>query len=530
MCGLVGAFRANGHKFHHKIGEFLTQGLYVSALRGMSGTGVGIVNEEYEAHHSKSHIDAGNFVFTDKYDWVTKSAWDARVLMGHTRAPTGTAGVSTKNAHPFHYYDVKDQTRGIMLTHNGHVSNAQSLTPTSFIHAVDSAHVTYAILQDGAMSILPKLDGFYVLIWYDEAKKTMNIARNDHRELYYAMDPMKETLFYASEKSILRFLLDRVGIAYSARENDGGPFQEISPYELWTWDLTKKNLEDPVKTPYAKKSVASTHHGRRTGSNTGNGKGQTSSTWAGNNPGPNQVIYVHVDSVENFHLYPHNSKEGYNDFGHVTGIRRMDNAEVDITGVRYKDWISKWSLIKEAIPCVISTVTKVFDEGKELVEYKARVEEKLALRDINNSKLAVVALPAPKSGTYTGNAGGSTGVVSETTGNVDGEGSGGLKKSLEEGEEKAQEGGKSPPANGETAAIELVSGPNGRMISLSEWQQIAKEGCIVCRGLIISTDIGKVEWVPWAICPEDNPDDIEYGMLCPVCKRQDSKRHAAGLC
>lgn len=529
MCGLVGAFRADGRKFHHKIEGFLTQGLLVSSLRGMGGTGVGIVGDDYEASHVKSQVDSGNFIFTDKYEWVSKNAHDARVLMGHTRAPTGATTISVKNSHPFHYYDVNNPLKSILLTHNGHVNNASSFTPNNFFHQVDSAHVAMAFLLKGADEILPKLNGFYVFIWYDQIKKTMNIARNDHRELYYAYDTAHETVFYASEKAILRFLLDRTGIAYDPRTNDGGAFQEIEPYEKWSWDLSKKSLDDPERTTYAKKQTPTTYT-THTGSGGYHGvQNKTSEpqiTWGGNHPKVGDTIYVCVDKTTDFHLYNGNTSGTFNDWGYIHGIRKMDNADCVITGVKQKDWIAKYSLDKDAIPVTVKTISSVEDPKtkEKLIEYRGIINETVW----NRQHPPVTALPNPKSTSNTGgnDGGGSAGVVSETP---PAEGVGGLKKSPEQSETKEEgtEGAKTPEKSGEVATLEMVAGPNGKLISKEEWWQIAKQGCMTCLGQIISIDIGNVEWFPWSRNPEDPPEDTEYSMICPVCIR--NGKHAAAV-
>jgi predicted glutamine amidotransferase len=479
VCGLVGAFRSDKGIFT-KASQYITQGLFISVLRGYSGTGVGIVNSKFKPDFVKSRLASPDFIQTKNYTWVENSAPMARAIMGHTRAPTGGTA-SHENSHPFWYVKTDNAEDSILLTHNGHVSNYHSLTPQGFRHDVDSAHVTHSILVDGAIDTLQKLEGYYVLTWYSEKDKQFHMARNDNnRDLFLAYSPLKDIIYYASEEGILRFLLDRLDIPYL---NKGTPeaFWRLEPLKMYSWDLTKDYLENPVVQEYEEKKrtyTTTTYYG---GGRTGGGM-------------PEVGDKIYVDCEENqVVLYTNSTTHGY-----VNAKRRLDNGKVRIEGVTIEEWEHLWKHVKGSLPCVVDHSHKEILNGLTTYHYKVRVHKQEATLDANHRR----ALPPPNQE--------------------------GAKK--KETEESKQVGLVALPStlgsdkkSSEDVSQPMLRGPNDTLIPLPKWREIAKLGCVGCNGTILSLDKDLVGWYPWARSPEDPPEDTEWQMICPLCVKDPSK-------
>jgi predicted glutamine amidotransferase len=464
VCGLVGAFRAD-KGFFTKSQQYITQGLFISVLRGYSGTGVGLINSHFKPDMVKSRLASPDFIQTKNYTWVETSAPSARVIMGHTRAPTGGSS-SLENAHPFWYVKDGDPTDSVILTHNGHINNYHSLTPNEFRHDVDSAHVTHSILVNGAIETLKKLQGYYVLTWYSEKDKNFHIARNNsNRDLFLAKSPDNAVMYYASEKEILQFLLDRLDIPYAAK---GTPeaFWQLDPFKLYSWDLTKETLVEPTVEEYEEKKVVYQGTGYH-----GGGKAY------GGLPDAGDRIYVDCENSK-LELYPNSSTHGF-----LMAVRHLDNGEVRIDGVCKEDWEKTYRYTPRSLACIVDQSRSEMVGGVAKFYYKVRIHSKEAEKDARR------ALPPPED-----------------------------KKK----EEKPEQVGLTPP-NQDSAL--MCPGPNDTTISLAEWREIAKLGCVGCNGVILTLDQDKVKWFPWKRCPEDPPEDTEWQMVCPICVRDEKKMH-----
>jgi len=467
VCGLVGAFRAEKGMFT-KAPQYITQGLFISVLRGYSGCGVGLISNKFKPDFVKSRLASPDFIQTKTYSWVESNVSMSRVIMGHTRAPTG-GSPNHENSHPFWYVKDNDPLDSVILTHNGHVSNYHSLTPAGFKHDVDSAHVTHSILVNGAKETLEKLQGYYVLTWYSEKDKQFHIARNEsNRDLFLAKSPDGTVMYYASEKEILQFCLDRLDIPYHAK---GTPeaFWQLDPYKLYSWDLTKDNLSEPIVESYEqKKPIYTVYSG-----------GGTKAT--GGLPDAGDRIYVDCENNEVV-LYSNSTTHGC-----VKAIRRLDNGEVRIDGVCKEDWEKTYKFTRRSLPCIVDASHSEMVNGLVKFTYKVRINPTEATKDARRY------LPPPQQQQETGEA----------------------KK-----KEESNSLGLTPP---DPDSLIMYPGPNDTTISLKEWREIAKLGCVGCNGTILSLDKDKVKWYPWARCPEDPPEDTEWQLICPLCAKDEKK-------
>lgn len=551
MCGLVGAFRADDSHFT-KISSFMWQGLYMSGLRGMGGTGVGLVYPDFDTDYAKSHVSAPNFLCSEEWDWVDKNVYQSRSVMGHTRSAT-QGQVLTKNSHPFRYTDGKDNT--VIAIHNGVIRNWHTLTPVGFSHPVDSAHVTHSLLVRGALPTLEILEGAYVLIWYDSRTKSMHLARNTERELFYAMNEDKTMFWYASEIDMLASLLRRNDIPHVDK------FYELDINTLYTFDLTKKVLT-PKKTKYEEKKylpVVSSVNGSAGHLSTPNGiktKDYTKS-W----PGRGDYLWCNVadDADVALTLYkpigddPETQSLEKHAYGYLMGSRSSEkNSIVKVAGINYLDWQKQLYLIKASIPCKITNIQRLRDDATgswissyecslDLEEVKvelARVARASRLKEIRDKRknlehvyegdektemaeylaqtvpsVTARSLPAlpfdpdfvgplPKCDAASRNRG------SDVLGPDDG-------------------GDRQRPDVGVALSHVAVPGPRGTTLTMREWLEIAGKGCWTCEGTITTLDISRVTWFEFAKSPEDShnndPRDSEYQMICPCCKDNPEK-------
>lgn len=467
MCGLVGAFRSE-KGFFTKAPQYITQGLFISVLRGYSGCGVALIDKDFKPDMVKSRLASPDFIQTKSYTWVENKAPGARAIMGHTRAPTG-GGASYENSHPFWYHRDGNISDSVILTHNGHVNNYHALTPNEFRHDVDSAHVTHSILINGALDTLKKLQGYYVLTWYSEKDKTFHIARNNsNRDLFLAKNIAGDVMYYASEKEILQFLLDRLDINYAGKGTDSA-FWQLDPLKLYSWDLSKDTLLSPVVEEYEeKKSCTTTYH---TGTN--------SSSKSFGLPDAGDRIWVDVVSNA-VSLYSNSTTHG-----HLDAIRRIDNGDVRIDGVCKEDWDKRFPSTKNSIACIVDHASSEMIGGVVKYKYKVRLHPKSIEEDSRRF------LPPPET-----------------------------KKGEQEKKEQVAVVLFDPTTG---VSQEMWPGPNDTMISLQEWREIAKQGCAGCRGVILTLDKDKILWYPWARCPEDPPDETEWQMICPMCAGDEKK-------
>jgi len=509
----------------------------MSALRGMGGTGVGLVHKEFDTDLAKSHIPAPNFVCSDEWDWVGKNLFSSRAVLGHTRSATiGT--VSTKNAHPFRFTNAAGDS--VLMIHNGHIRNYLTLTPPGFTHPVDSAHAAHALLEKGALATLESIEGAYVLIWYDTRTKMLNMARNVERELYYALNKEQTILYFASEMDMLVSLLRRNNIPHV------NEFWQLDTLTLYQWDLTKKVLK-AMKTKYEeKKFLPAASYQNENGGLYGNSQ-QRWKDYTKQFPGKGDCIWVSVpgDAKSAVNLYKpigtgENETLEQHAYGFAYGTRSMEKgSKVRIVGLHWKDWNEKTHLIAHSLPCRIINLTRDEidpDTGQKYAFYEVRLEEADAAKEIQDQKRRLAEkdkyLKRPNGHSYVCACEscktldrGSLPLVthsSSTTssvGKTEGGGSSvgvGPNNGTPVGSGAERRGGDNLRV--ERALTDLVPGPAGQKITYREWREVASKGCVGCKGMITAEDIGRVEWWEFPLPPEDhNPLDAEYQMICECC-------------
>lgn len=247
MCGLVGAIGLD-KSYINNVGfvkDFITNGLYISALRGTHGSGIGAVEKDMEFYETyKSAFPANHFIESAPYRYIHDHIGIYIYVLGHVRAST-RGEVSAINAHPF-------ISGPILLAHNGTISNTWDLEKKYIKHGrfpVDSELVAACLSKvpsDDAKSVLEEIEGSYVLTWMDQRDKSFNIARNKDRPLWGATFKNKKTLVYISELEMLDLLTRHC--------RDGDNVEDIFEFKpgiqyKWTTDGNYKEIEFTPKVP-----------------------------------------------------------------------------------------------------------------------------------------------------------------------------------------------------------------------------------------------------------------------------------------
>lgn len=258
MCGLVGVY---GNLFANDL-KFFNQALVADYFRGKHSTGIASVDDKGNPFVFKKAVDPITFLQFKPVD--TAISTSKRLIMGHNRHAT-LGGVNDVNAHPFVQGD-------ITLCHNGTLDNKLALE-RRFLTAgqksfdTDSELIAWLFDNYDHTDIIPELEGAFALTWWDESDSTFRIVRNSERPFSYAAG--KARVWYASEKLMLEWLLDRNNLDYSAdevKELDVGNLVEFT-YDRGT--VEKKETSIEVKKPRRRTGYSSYSQNRGGMTNSG---------------------------------------------------------------------------------------------------------------------------------------------------------------------------------------------------------------------------------------------------------------------
>jgi len=131
VCGLAGILIGKLPKRRVRdvmgLADIFTKLLVLSEHRGPHATGVAWVKRDGSMHVAKEPLPARQFVETAAYrDCLAGVDAKTTILMGHTRWPTRGSEHNPNNNHPLGDHCV--------LTHNGHISNADALFRRHNLH------------------------------------------------------------------------------------------------------------------------------------------------------------------------------------------------------------------------------------------------------------------------------------------------------------------------------------------------------------------------------------------------------------
>ena len=201
MCGIVGVITKDDDTHKYTKEKFMTEALYVDALRGWDSTGVMGLSEDFRWEYLKNAKPAADFL--QSKEWRGRQ-FDRWCMVGHNRAAT-VGKVTTDNAHPFQQGD-------ILLVHNGTLRGHFDLEHKNSKIDVDSELIAYNLSQvppEGAVDVLSRLNGAYALVWFDERDKSVNMARNSERPLHVSMNRGQDLLYFMSDGHMLSMITRR---------------------------------------------------------------------------------------------------------------------------------------------------------------------------------------------------------------------------------------------------------------------------------------------------------------------------------
>lgn len=215
MCGLVGFIaKAEARALADKR-KFMTQALATGVLRGMDSTGVFAVEKDYEdsARYVKLASHALDFLDCKEWEEFAKDMANFHFVIGHNRAAT-LGSINNRNAHPF-------QEGAITLVHNGTLRGQGGLAESIPKRIeVDSHEIAYSLNKVGPNEAIPKvvskLNGAFMLIWYDGRDRSLNLIRNHDRSFHMGWSTYLGGYYFASEADHLYWLNARMNLGITS--------------------------------------------------------------------------------------------------------------------------------------------------------------------------------------------------------------------------------------------------------------------------------------------------------------------------
>lgn len=209
MCGIVGFITAENAVNQTKRLNYLRDALIVDVLRGEDSTGVLFGHSMQKGAtpgYVKDVLAGYDFVNSKAYaKYIERERAVFRFAVGHNRAST-LGSTTVDNAHPFAYQYVTGVHNGTVRGNLGYLPISKSASG----RAVDSdcimQNLNHVDPGDAAKEVLEKIDGAYMLVWYDSRDGTLNFARNNTRSFHLAQSYDEETVFFASEANELRWI------------------------------------------------------------------------------------------------------------------------------------------------------------------------------------------------------------------------------------------------------------------------------------------------------------------------------------
>jgi len=227
MCGIVGAIGT----FYKQGEQAVAQMVFADTFRGDHSTGVAAINYNGIPKVTKEAIDGATFV-----QFHGSQFFRGRALICHNRLAT-KGKIDVKSAHPF-------QHGPLTGVHNGTLRD-QARLPDHLLFPVDSDNIYYAMHKDGVQKTLENLDGAFALVWHDVTDNTIHMARNKERPLHYAFTKDKKALYYASEKLMLAWILDRNNIVHE--DIVSLPIGEHLVFQVPDWN---EEIAEPDSIPF----------------------------------------------------------------------------------------------------------------------------------------------------------------------------------------------------------------------------------------------------------------------------------------
>ena len=203
MCGIFGMASTAPMRDWQKRQDVLHSLFYLSGLRGLDGSGLLFVPHSYNTFSDllvhKAAI-APSYMCEDSTLFNNNEKF--KYIVGHTRALTKGRAIYS-HTHPF-------TVDNITLVHNGTLSNAFALNNKHY--DVDSYALTVYMAKNGYKKALSDAEGPVAVVWHDIKTKRLYLYHDLARPLAYAKIKDDDTIFFASELSMLDFVIKRAGM------------------------------------------------------------------------------------------------------------------------------------------------------------------------------------------------------------------------------------------------------------------------------------------------------------------------------
>lgn len=268
MCGLFGVM---GPGIILKDLRIVRELGILSQIRGVDGAGIYQIKSAQHNYnkwqtHEKTIKTCENFssLMTSIDDDKSRPEYrdilsniQVDLIMGHVRWQTKGA-ISDANSHPFIF-----QT--LVGAHNGTLKDKKYEDKTR----TDSELMFRDMNERGIAPVLRDLDKFsaYAISVYDKNDHHMYFARNHDRTLAMAFLESRGVMFWASEVSMLKFILDRASEKYRAITLNPYVVAKIYAPNITVANITKGDkgfidlleVEETLPDPFVKKEVVSTN-------------------------------------------------------------------------------------------------------------------------------------------------------------------------------------------------------------------------------------------------------------------------------
>lgn len=238
MCGLFGMAALQAPTINQK--KFLKNAAIAGSLRGVDGTGFGLVDIKNKVNLVKCVSDGPTFMnYGEGLDKDFGSMLSSSLItIGHNRAAT-MGKVDATTAHPFEYDH-------IIGAHNGTVNYVGNLPVNNL--SIDSQCIMASLatidnndnINRNYTKLLAKIRGAYALTWYNSQTEQLYFSRNSQRPLYIAQDA--NTIYWASEEGMLTWLLSR-----NKLWNNNIDVFELPVLTLKSFDCNTGEFNDDVK-------------------------------------------------------------------------------------------------------------------------------------------------------------------------------------------------------------------------------------------------------------------------------------------
>ncbi len=474
MCGLVGVFGKDINYVDEKVARQLS---IVSSLRGDHSTGLMYAWEEtrgkdkgtcFSCMHKSEEVPSV-FNKSKKVQDIYRIP-NLSVLAYHTRYAT-KGQINSENAHPFEHGEYK-------LMHNGTVQRAEMLHGEGALFDTDSESITYAFSKLGPAKVIPEINGAFALAWIHSPKGTFHLIRNSERGLFICKNSNREVYYYASEKLMLDLVLTRNKINYTEPEKLETGKEIIYDFVVGGKIKERKHelREDKFKNQWF--GYLDYGYGSASTKKTGYQRESTQSTYPVLGPAFQIPEKLGIKRGDKILFWPYEIKRPFGFLGNVRTIEGM-----------FMDPESPDILIRASV--LSSDFT---DEELDEILYEECVGEFTYAEWDNNSNSYVLRVQGirPIERDDDGSIIGEEGVIEALE--LPKKDREKLRKSRDDGRRSTKAKNNvielKPKEDKKALTHEMYEGPDGKMLTSEEFDELVKHGCAMCtQDILCAADV-----------------------------------------